>query len=76
MADISFSLQRGFQSVVDPGDGGTATITQGTATPGAGDIELRISGTAGWTQFEVYAAMEAFMRFLADTNYSTAVPGA
>lgn len=72
MADYSVSLQRGFQGAVDTG----ATVTAGTATPGAGDIEVRISGTAGWTQLEIYAALEQFMRFIHDQNYSTAIPGA
>lgn len=68
MADISFSIARNSLA-----EGGSSTVTEGTSAPGAGDLEVRISGTAGWTKLEIEEAMDRIWRFLMDVNNSTSV---
>jgi len=72
MADVSFSLSRngGAISVLAAG---SQTITEGTATPGAGDLEVRISGTAGWTRLEIEQALDLVEMYL--LNYDTTAFG-
>lgn len=74
MAAVSFSLSRG--ALLDTLAAGSQTITEGTAAPGAGDIELRIAdpGSVAWTKREIKEAVEAIWRFLQDPTKSTSIP--
>lgn len=73
MADISFSMARN-GAAIDTLAAGSQAVTEGTATPGAGDIEVRISGTAGWTKREIEDAMDTIARFFWNANNSTSIP--
>jgi hypothetical protein len=72
MADISFSVSRG--TLIDTLAAGSQTVTEGTATPGAGDLEVRILGTANWTKNEIEHAMDTIFRYLVNANNSTSIP--
>lgn len=73
MADISFSIARNGASEQTL-SAGSQTVTEGTATPGAGDLEVRILGTAGWTRNEIEIAMDTIFRFLSSALTSTTIP--
>lgn len=73
MADISFSMSRNGAAEQTLSDG-SQTVTEGTSAPGAGDIEVRISGTAGWTRNEIEIAMDTIFRFLSSSLTSTSIP--
>lgn len=73
MADYSFSLARN-GGAIDVLAAGSQTITEGSSAPGAGDLEVRISGTAGWTRNEIEIAFDTIFRFLVDANRQTSIP--
>ncbi len=74
MAAVSFSLNRG--QFIDLLVAGSQAVTEGTAAPGAGELEVRIAdpGTVPWTKNEIERAMDTIFRFLSNPNNSTSIP--
>lgn len=72
MASASFSLNRG--TTENTFAAGSQTVTEGTSVPGAGDLEIRINVSDGWTKNELREAFETIYRFFSDPNNSTSIP--
>lgn len=74
MAAVSFSLSRG--ALIDTLAAGSQTVTEGTAAPGAGDLEIRIAdpATVAWTKKDLELAFDTIWRYLKDPTRSTSIP--
>lgn len=67
----SFSMKRNGSGTEDTTTGALPVVTQGTSAPGAGDIEVRISSTVGWTKHEIELALDTIWRTIVDPGRST-----
>lgn len=72
MASASWSMTRG--NFNDDLAVGVQAVTEGTAAPGAGDIEVRVDLTKNFTKNEIELYLDTIWRFLTDPGRSTSVP--
>lgn len=63
MANLSLSMSKN-GGAIDVLAAGSQTVTAGTSTPGAGDIELRIADSAAFTKNEIEIALDLFFKYL------------
>lgn len=73
MASASFSLANTGDSIYTLSNG-AQTITEATSAPGAGDLEVRIDLTKGWTKASIERALDTIWRFIEDPGRSTSIP--
>lgn len=66
MANLSLSQSKNGGDL-DKLAAGSQTVTAGTSAPGAGDIELRILDSAGFTKLQVQNALLNFIDYLNNT---------
>lgn len=67
MASVSFSVVRG--KISSPVD-----VTEGTAAPGTGDLEVRLDLTKNFNKLELKQALDAIWRFASSPEFSTTIP--
>lgn len=65
MADLSLSMSKN-GGAIDVLATGSQTVTAGTSSPGAGDIEIRIADSAAFTKNEIHQAVELFEKYLVE----------
>ncbi len=63
MADLSLSLSKN-GGAIDVLAAGSQTVTAGTSSPGAGDLELRIADSAAFTKKDLDIAFKVFEKYL------------